>query len=235
MAAQKEAPAQGGNRAGANALDKSTAGLKRKTSGHSVARAGVSSSPVHRRSAWHKALTPLRLEPVKSEPGNSARKRLWRVMLALSDGNQDAADRWMAREWPPAPDPKVPATDYWPRGKDWFAKHPRPNAQLVAWMRRTHVEFARALSACRKAACEHCGRPVQLKKHRRHVFCSGACARAYYNAQRARVVHAIQACAQCGKGFEPTRADAKFCSSACRQRAHRKTVSNIRDAAQEAA
>src|SRR5262249_17935297 len=36
-------------------------------------------------------------------------------------------------------------------------------------------------------------------------------------------------CSACGKTFEPTRADAQYCSDACRQRAHRNRVRCVTD------
>jgi len=35
-------------------------------------------------------------------------------------------------------------------------------------------------------------------------------------------------CATCGEGFKGKRADARFCSDTCRQKAHRKSVTDIR-------
>jgi hypothetical protein len=55
--------------------------------------------------------------------------------------------------------------------------------------------------------------------------CSPLCAREQANADardRRRELRAGRTCAVCGEEFEPTRADARYCSSACRQDAYRK-------------
>jgi hypothetical protein len=78
--------------------------------------------------------------------------------------------------------------------------------------------------------CDHCSRPVVLdrlaRKGLRYFVCGNTCRQAMQSAtfrrehQRRRV---SQHCADCSKPFAPTRADAKFCSAACKQRAHRQT------------
>jgi hypothetical protein len=42
--------------------------------------------------------------------------------------------------------------------------------------------------------------------------------------RRAEARGATRVCAECGETFEPTRADAKFCSGGCKQKAYRKRV-----------
>jgi hypothetical protein len=76
--------------------------------------------------------------------------------------------------------------------------------------------------------CVTCGRPVHDEDTmvaRRWTVCCERCARA------ARVIAArhqrsdkrgTRTCATCGEVFEPTRSDAKFCSSAHRQQAYRR-------------
>lgn len=75
------------------------------------------------------------------------------------------------------------------------------------------------------ATCVTCDRPVVdlARTARRHwrPACCLACARAASNVQR-RVVHQERACSSCGGGFTPSRADATYCSSPCRQRCYRR-------------
>lgn len=72
--------------------------------------------------------------------------------------------------------------------------------------------------------CTTCRRPVVdlARTARRHwrPTCCAACARAAINAER-RERRGERACSTCGTGFTPSRADAAYCSSACRQRAYR--------------
>lgn len=84
--------------------------------------------------------------------------------------------------------------------------------------------------------CEMCGRPVSNSRatadpHRFtrdwssygerdlvvHVVCSEACRRRLYRTPAER---AVRPCEECGEPFT-ARADARFCSARCRQRAHR--------------
>jgi len=76
--------------------------------------------------------------------------------------------------------------------------------------------------------CHHCGRPVHHGARRKvpeHVACSPEC-RLALNATLARArrqlrTRASLTCETCGKLFPPKRADARFCSFACKQRAYR--------------
>lgn len=84
-------------------------------------------------------------------------------------------------------------------------------------------------------ACEGCGRPVhntEGPRRRRHVFCSERCVEIYQSAvarqRRSEARGTTRACGECGEYFEPARADAKFCSGACRQKAHRKRVTDVK-------
>ena len=81
--------------------------------------------------------------------------------------------------------------------------------------------------------CEACGRPVhQYQEHRRdRTVCCAACervARLTATKQRRSETRGTRKCDTCGETFEPTRTDALFCSSVCRQRAYRrrKTVTD---------
>jgi hypothetical protein len=73
--------------------------------------------------------------------------------------------------------------------------------------------------------CRNCGRPVShdtARKVPKHVVCSPDCRRAVYAAlARARRSLPQAICQTCGKLFPPSRIDARFCSSPCRQRAYR--------------
>ena len=81
--------------------------------------------------------------------------------------------------------------------------------------------------------CAQCQRPLYLPRDRtwrRHPFCSGGCAREFYAAaqrnKRAerRPSGQRRNCATCGAPVTTGRADSRFCSSACRQKAYRKRV-----------
>jgi hypothetical protein len=82
-----------------------------------------------------------------------------------------------------------------------------------------------------KAPCPTCKRVVVVDKgareaagKRRRYFCSEACEVKFYNARRSKRAARARSgkvCEMCGTGFEASRADAKFCSPRCRQRARR--------------
>src|SRR5262249_44229130 len=75
-------------------------------------------------------------------------------------------------------------------------------------------------------SCQQCGRPVHNGLNRRRylrTFCSSFCRQQFaVREARERRRRATQVCPTCGEVFEPPRADAKFCSSRCRQRAYRR-------------
>jgi hypothetical protein len=70
--------------------------------------------------------------------------------------------------------------------------------------------------------CRGCGRWMFLTGHDSAVFrcCSARC---YKRASRKRTKGRLSdvTCNGCGESFTPKRADARYCSSACRQRAYR--------------
>jgi hypothetical protein len=77
--------------------------------------------------------------------------------------------------------------------------------------------------------CLNCGRPVHQELSRRfrlHCVCCSDCGDAVRikaaRDKRAQDREPAPPCLECFETFEPTRADAQFCSSACRQRAYRK-------------
>ena len=71
------------------------------------------------------------------------------------------------------------------------------------------------------APCPGCGHPMrtQYRPGPAQKVCSAACAQKLYRARR-KVTEAT--CATCGEVFAPTRRDAVYCSSPCRQRAYRR-------------
>jgi endogenous inhibitor of DNA gyrase (YacG/DUF329 family) len=78
--------------------------------------------------------------------------------------------------------------------------------------------------------CEGCGRLVHNTEGfgRRRVYCSKQCEllrqHAIARQRRAEARGASRACAECSEHFEPSRADAQFCSTRCKQKAYRKRV-----------
>jgi hypothetical protein len=83
--------------------------------------------------------------------------------------------------------------------------------------------------------CHHCNRPVFVnrRKGRRYIVCSDRCREAVYNAN-ARRWHRRpvqkRPCAVCGELFTPKRADALYCSPACKQKAYRRGRRNAQGA-----
>jgi hypothetical protein len=77
----------------------------------------------------------------------------------------------------------------------------------------------------RECACGHCQRPLFVPCDgvwRRHPFCCRSCEVAFYSArQLAKRARAPQPCPVCVQPFKGARADSKYCSSACRQKAYR--------------
>lgn len=76
--------------------------------------------------------------------------------------------------------------------------------------------------------CEHCKRPVlyqQSYRRRWHAFCCDCCQWLYYDRlarERRAQKRQGMTCTECGTEFVPKRADAKYCSGACRQKAYRR-------------
>ena len=93
--------------------------------------------------------------------------------------------------------------------------------------------------------CEGCGRPVHYipswcspyAPPPRHALCSDACKGRQQSAtarrRRAEARGATRVCACCGEHFEPARADARYCSTACRMRAYRRRVTDAKSLAVE--
>lgn len=85
--------------------------------------------------------------------------------------------------------------------------------------------------------CEQCGRPViqDITRHRRkHTLCSEYCQIVFHvAASNARAKRArrkargdTRECVVCSEVFEPARADSRYCSSPCRQKAYRRRVTD---------
>ncbi len=76
----------------------------------------------------------------------------------------------------------------------------------------------------RKGDCGGCGRLVVLRNpwawHRTHIYCCARCRDLVYRKLRQPTRKPVT-CAGCGVEWTPSRADARFCSSACRQRDYR--------------
>lgn len=88
--------------------------------------------------------------------------------------------------------------------------------------------------ATTRITCSTCGRAVVVYDRRMaRRYCSAACSAVAEAARVARLNAAVSArraearaarkatCAGCGSTFTPTRADARYCSGACRVAAHR--------------
>jgi hypothetical protein len=78
--------------------------------------------------------------------------------------------------------------------------------------------------------CEGCGRAVIFgmsqaqEPYRKYAFCSDACRAKPAQERRGASLHE-KVCEACGTGFTSKRSDARTCSPACRQKAHRKRAS----------
>lgn len=79
--------------------------------------------------------------------------------------------------------------------------------------------------------CKKCGRPVICEARRKlpkHVACSKECRLAVFRAieaaRRRRLVRP-RSCVVCGASFTPTRRNACYCSSTCRQKSYRRSLS----------
>jgi hypothetical protein len=82
-------------------------------------------------------------------------------------------------------------------------------------------------------SCERCGRWVHYLQGREYRYCTYRCAGAVWTQQaterrsRHRDEHRIRrfTCEVCQIVFTAARNDARYCSTTCRQRAHRKAAS----------
>jgi hypothetical protein len=82
--------------------------------------------------------------------------------------------------------------------------------------------------------CGECGRPIHRPVSRKlptHNYCSPECASkgwARWHSERRKAARRISTCEACGGTFLPRRADAKFCSVVCKQRAYRGRLAALR-------
>ena len=78
----------------------------------------------------------------------------------------------------------------------------------------------------RQETCQGCGHPMLVvhEDWKGHT-CSKRC-RQRVSRVRRRLLRPAATCQACGTKFIPAKAHAKFCSGACRQRAHRLRVSS---------
>jgi hypothetical protein len=94
--------------------------------------------------------------------------------------------------------------------------------------------LSRYRPVCSSDPCEGCGRIVHNTEwgKRAHIYCSEVCAKkcevrrhsGIARERRAEARGSTRVCAECGDHFEPARADTRFCSGVCKQRAYRKRV-----------
>jgi hypothetical protein len=73
------------------------------------------------------------------------------------------------------------------------------------------------------SACQGCGRTLGRVNFDPAKACSTECARVAHNVRR-RVDTQPAECETCGGTFTPPRADARYCSPACRQKAYRQRL-----------
>lgn len=79
--------------------------------------------------------------------------------------------------------------------------------------------------------CLNCGVLMSRRNHQKAKYCCYECkatSKAKLKRERRLRQRTNRVCPECGKKFTPRRGDAKYCSPACRQRAHRKRLSHVR-------
>jgi hypothetical protein len=127
----------------------------------------------------------------------------------------------------------------------WRIRVGRPGFSILGWpkIKYSIEHFCRdcgsqAKYAHSQVACEFCKRPMHDAVVRscgvllRHYYCSRGCEISGTNARANAAARACRAeargpsreCVVCGEVFETKRADAMFCSGACRQKAYRRRV-----------
>ena len=72
--------------------------------------------------------------------------------------------------------------------------------------------------------CDHCGRPVHIRRRTRRILCSVRCEKAFYRILRKRLWWTR--CRMCFDIIKGKRRDVHYCSNKCRQRAYRSRDSN---------
>ena len=73
-----------------------------------------------------------------------------------------------------------------------------------------------------KAPCKTCGREVFFVSSSANFTGTAFCSKTCKSQHQAREVSRNRTCEICGEEFTATRSDAKTCSPACRQKAHRR-------------
>ena len=120
------------------------------------------------------------------------------------------------------------------RGMTEAEAHARSREQFDYWVPRdgeSDEDWARRIltgrSRYRCAGCDWeiayyaSGSTEHMDGRERYNVCSQAC-RAAARQERRHVQHEEQPCTVCGESYMPKRADSKFCSNRCRQKAHRR-------------
>jgi hypothetical protein len=104
---------------------------------------------------------------------------------------------------------------------------------IVPVCERCFADNSEPLHVISCGPCDNCGRTVHdaaWRFSRRHRYCCEHCQFVDQSARLAAAArrHRAEArgpsrpCAECGEPFEAKRGDARYCSSACRQKAYRK-------------
>jgi hypothetical protein len=116
--------------------------------------------------------------------------------------------------------------------REWAARSARAiKEEKRNQKKQDRLEWRRhpsAYSPWQYGACEACGRLVYRRRAYQYLwwYCSRTCANRLF-ARRRRARRAARRwvpvipCEVCLKAFRPRRADARTCSAACRQKAHR--------------
>ena len=83
----------------------------------------------------------------------------------------------------------------------------------------------------RRIQCEYCHKVIYTQTRNRKYYSFQTCGHKMLNLRKSlkkRAERGTYTCACCGKQFLPIRADARYCSNACRQKDyhHRKTAAH---------
>ena len=117
-------------------------------------------------------------------------------------------------------------------GADWHFKENRPCQQAI--LTAMWAAGYRNHSGCYRVACTRCGAHYYHSHPSRSAYCAPC--REIVTAEqheaakvrRRRPPPPERPCETCGRSFTPSRADARACSSACRQQAYRQRVTDGR-------
>jgi predicted RNA-binding Zn-ribbon protein involved in translation (DUF1610 family) len=102
---------------------------------------------------------------------------------------------------------------------------PQSDDWVDALVERQMDEYRAHLAslAVQPGTCPECGR----SGFRWWQFTAGVCHGCYTRDRRKLKRHKQRDCVTCGLEFTTTRTDAKFCSNACRQKAHRRASAGL--------